>query len=178
MVEDSTYELERQLLTKYRQELATARQDYADAAARIERYELGIRGLAAVIAERQNGEGAESGAQQRGEPVEDSAGAAVEQEPEAEQTGPRGADAVRRILTEHPHRPFSPKELADALQERGWITPGTKHPVESTRAAANRLRYKEDEPFVYENGKYIYVPPNNGASYSGLNLLVPGPSEA
>lgn len=175
MVEDSTYELERQLLAKYRQELATARSDYADAEARIERYELGIRGLAAIIEDRPSGTDAEE-AQTPPGPVAEQGEVPAPREPE--QKVPRGEDAVRRIMVERPRHPFSPRELAQALQERGWITPGTRHPVESARAAANRLRYKEDEPFVYENGKYIYVPTNNGASGGGFDLFVPGPSEA
>lgn len=191
MVEDATYELENQLLAKYRTELTAARADAAEASARVQRYELGITGLMAVIAERQNGveDGAEAA---RDEPTDadDRSGAAPSTEGEPESSpeaqveaeapkGPRGEDAVRRVMMERPGHPFSPKDLADALRERGWFKQGTKHPTESARAAANRLRYKDDEPFAYQNGKYIYVPNDtDSAAGPSLDLFVPGSTEA
>jgi hypothetical protein len=71
---------------------------------------------------------------------------------------PRGREAVRRIMAEHPRRVWKQSEIFRELQKRGWVEPGAS--PAAARVATRRLveaggaekkgvglyRYKEPPP--------------------------------
>lgn len=56
---------------------------------------------------------------------------------------PKGAEAVRIILQEHPNDWFYVSELVDKLRLRGWL-PESDNPANAVRAALERLLTADD----------------------------------
>lgn len=52
--------------------------------------------------------------------------------------GPRGREAVRRIMAEDPTRIWKPKEIVEAIKRRGWFEASAKDPDAAIRIAARR----------------------------------------
>lgn len=143
---DDEYAVERELLTRYEREREQARRQAQEAAERAERYELAIRGLLAVI----------PGA---GDPDVSAIAAAdppaVAREARRARSGPRGEEAVRRVLEEEVGKPWSVADLTEELRRRGWGPERSKNPPSAVRAAANRLREKYPDKYVFEDGAFF-----------------------
>ena len=156
------YAAERALLAKYRAELQRAQMDATNAQERIERYQPVVRGLEGVIPD-------EAPSRAPVAPNGDDAATAEQTKPRrTNSSGPRGEEAVKRVLMEHPGEGMQATSITRQLHERDWISPGTKDPVAATRAAANRLRVK-DTRFRFENGFYVFQPEadtNGPATYA------------
>jgi hypothetical protein len=54
-------------------------------------------------------------------------------------SGPRGVEAVRRVMGESPDRNWAMAEIFDALQARGWASDTSSNPKAAARAAVQRL---------------------------------------
>lgn len=78
----------------------------------------------------------------------------TEAEDAGSEAGPRGTEAVRRIMADGSVRGI--REIYAALKERGWINPDALHPVKATETAINRL-YKAGELERVSRGKYRYA---------------------
>jgi hypothetical protein len=76
--------------------------------------------------------------------------------------GPRGEEAVRRLLQEAAPRPQSPKDLTEAIVSRGWIRDDAKGPEDAVRAALGRMI---NSGKVVRVGTGLYtLPPANGSA--------------
>jgi hypothetical protein len=68
---------------------------------------------------------------------------------------PRGEAAVQRVMAENPDGFWTAAEVHAALDARGWISPGAKHPRAGTDAALGRLVKKR---IISKNaGVYHYM---------------------
>jgi hypothetical protein len=79
----------------------------------------------------------------------------------APQTGnaPKGAEAVRLILQDHPNVEFYVSELVEMLRERGWL-PESDNPANAVRTALERLHGSSENDISkqrYTNGKVKYM---------------------
>jgi hypothetical protein len=78
---------------------------------------------------------------------------------------PRGMEAVKRILTEHPRQWFTVGRMVEELTKRGW-TPDSDEPNNATRAALDRL--VAADPENYRKSKKVIVSQEAGVSRSGI----------
>jgi hypothetical protein len=74
---------------------------------------------------------------------------------ETNETRPRGAEAIERLLVEERGRWIAAQDLAARQIERGWA-PVSRDPVSAVRAAANRLVASKPDLFVRDHGRYRY----------------------
>jgi hypothetical protein len=89
--------------------------------------------------------------------------------PEPSEAGepPRGQDAVLRVLTDFPNKPFGVARVCEELHRRGWL-PKSAHPDAAVRMALERLVNTDPEvhKIKRDNGsvRYGYVAANSSAS--------------
>jgi hypothetical protein len=69
-------------------------------------------------------------------------------------TGPRGMEAVRRVMREV-GGDLNAREVHAHLENRGWVSPEAKFPLRGTEAAINRL-YRMGELERVSRGRYRY----------------------
>ena len=147
MTELETYELQLDEALRARDR---AQQDAQDAKFRLERESKRVRALNQVVKglrELEAGGGEEPQAERLPDVV-------VEEEPAVEDDGPRGQEAVRRLMRES-QRNWRPAELIAEIQRRGWIDPAAKTPGAAVRVALRRLVDAGDVEKV-EQGLYRY----------------------
>jgi hypothetical protein len=72
-----------------------------------------------------------------------------------DESRPRGAEAVERLLVEEHGRWITVQDLAARQIERGW-SPVSSDPVSAVRAAANRLVASKPGLFARDQGRYRY----------------------
>lgn len=87
--------------------------------------------------------------------------------------GPGGMEAVAIALRQSPH-PLTLKDLTEAVAQLGW-RPDTPLPERAVRAAAARLRRKEND-FDFIGKKFVYRP-RHIVEVSGQSTFLRGPED-
>lgn len=66
--------------------------------------------------------------------------AVIETPPASENgTSLRGIAAIRAVVSEHPERIWTARDVHNVLEQREWLSPHAQHPLRGTEAAINRL---------------------------------------
>jgi hypothetical protein len=86
-------------------------------------------------------------------PITVRGGASTERAPGTED-GPRGMEAVRRVMREGGD--WNAREIHAELEKRGWVSPDAKFPIRATEAAINRLYRVTNEIEKVGRGRYRY----------------------
>lgn len=91
--------------------------------------------------------------------------------PAADDTSPKGAEAVRLILHKSPNEVFYVSDLVTELRGRGWL-PESDNPANAVRTALERLVSTPEadvEKIRYTSGKvgYQYAPDRDREPYEG-----------
>jgi hypothetical protein len=67
----------------------------------------------------------------------------------------RGLAAVREVMRAKPKYAWSPREVHDILETKGWVSDKATRPVEGTASAINRLLAKKEIVKV-ARGRYLW----------------------
>ena len=119
-----------------------------------------------------------AGDQSGDEPAKPEGGASPEKNWTAESAIHRGddrrgarTDTAEAIIKERPGVGVSPKELAEAMAERG-VPIRSSNPVRAARAVADRVRARNADVEL-ENGRFVYRPSDspNGTPRSGAGRI-------